>query len=472
MTYVDLDDTAVGGVRRRRLTVRRGFITVLASIVASGLTFASHNYFIHSFMALVKTTERRIEETVAMRYLHSRGLTSIQPLVLNRYHHQQPQDASEFLLGRTFVERSSTEVCTRFRPEKNDNQHKDLYYFQSNPGPEGFIYVKVPKSASTTLSAVNIRLSRRVGQRVYGSSNMYDNTNSTTAAATNTSSYCSSFQNHMVGAGHYYGNRNPLKSFLWGSVRDPASRAISRVFFQNSRGRQTVTEEMVLQYLQGAYNPQSGAITKGKGGFQLQYLTLQDKVRPIPDWYFFDPTEPTTVQEPRRLRAMVQRVLDDYDFLAVSERMDESLVTLQFLLNLTLGDILVSSSKVAGSFTYNAKNGTCAPLQRSYWSPTVTAHVTSDVWYAINYGDYLLYHAANRSLDQTIDAIGQNRFHQALQQYREAQRLVEAECHNKTFHQCSFDGQVQADKALEDCYAEDSGCGYRCIDELVQKMNW
>jgi hypothetical protein len=50
--------------------------------------------------------------------------------------------------------------------------------------------------------------------------------------------------------------------------------------------------------------------------------------------------------------------------------------------------------------------------------------LTSDAWYALNYGDYALYAAANHSLDLTIERLGKQRFEKALQMYRDAQKLV------------------------------------------------
>jgi hypothetical protein len=453
---------------------------------------------------------------------------SAEPLVLNQYHEYQQQQnhhndgatdatGSDSLnahtvladyatnLGKVYKEMPSTKICTFSRPIKNNNQHKDLYIYQGDGGgrgsntggnentnnnnnqvvgPQGFMYVKVPKSASTTLSGVNIRLSRGITQRVkvMRTSNNKTTTNATTTiddrqqTKSSTTEYCISFQSHVVGAGYHYGNRDRTKSFLWGSVRDPATRALSRVFFQFSRGDKAsnITDQDVLHFIQNGYHPQSGTITKGRGGFQLQYLTLQDKSRPVPDYYFYDPKQhPTTVQEPQRLEMMVRRVIQDYDFIAVSERIDESLVVLQFLLNLTLSDILVSSSKVGGSYSYNTKEKTCLPLQRPYASPNVLKYTTSDEWYAMNYGDYMLYHAANDSLDRTISsAIGHAKFDVALRRYQDAQRLIETECHDKTLTQCSSTGVVQTDKAADDCYTEDSGCGYKCIDDLAQKMGW
>jgi hypothetical protein len=52
----------------------------------------------------------------------------------------------------------------------------------------------------------------------------------------------------------------------------------------------------------------------------------------------------------------VQDVIMDFDFIGVTERMDESLVALQLLLGLRMGDMLSSSSKVAGTFPMAHRN--------------------------------------------------------------------------------------------------------------------
>jgi hypothetical protein len=75
--------------------------------------------------------------------------------------------------------------------QKSDQVHKHIY----KEPLEGLMYVKVPKIASSTLAGVNERIAMRQAKRLYG------NNNSTTL--------CTRFQDHMIGAAHYYGNRDP-----------------------------------------------------------------------------------------------------------------------------------------------------------------------------------------------------------------------------------------------------------------------
>ena len=46
----------------------------------------------------------------------------------------------------------------------------------------------------------------------------------------------------------------------------------------------------------------------------------------------------------------VKRVFQEYDFIGVSERFDESLVAMQLLLGIDVGDILYISSNVHGGY--------------------------------------------------------------------------------------------------------------------------
>jgi hypothetical protein len=229
------------------------------------------------------------------------------------------------------------------------------------------------------------------------------------------------------------------------------------------------TDDVVLLFLQNAYNPQSGTISKGQGGFTLSYLSLEPR---LADFYAWTKSYPTIVQRPDVLLDRVRRIIEGYDFLVVTERMDESLVALQLLLGLPVGDILSSSSKVGGGYSLEEKHDICIPLQKSFRSPAVKEYLASDQWYAINYGDYALYAAANRSLDLTIERLGKQRFEKALGLYRHAQNEVKGRCDKRTHFPCSVNGTPQSELAKRDCYQNDEGCGFRCINEVAAEQGW
>jgi hypothetical protein len=136
-------------------------------------------------------------------------------------------------LARAYTDQPP-EICSlqpaiRQQRQKSDQVHNHIY----KEPLEGLMYVKVPKTASSTLAGVNARIAMRQAKRLYG-----NNSTSTTT--------CTHFEDHMIGAAHYYGNRDPSRSFLWSSIRDPASRALSRIFYyQISQTGHPSTDETV-----------------------------------------------------------------------------------------------------------------------------------------------------------------------------------------------------------------------------------
>ena len=338
---------------------------------------------------------------------------------------------------------------------------------ESNPfvyqsPPEGFLYVQLPKAASSSFAAINARIAIRQGQR----QGHFPNRNGTTTTTTRMA--CTHEERHTWSVKRLYGNRNRQKSFLWTSIRDPASRALSRIGI----GRQNRTDEKIIMLLQKLQHPQWGTVSQGQGGFQLNYLSW----RTIPPYLFWTNKTPLFVKYTELVQLVITELLREYDFIALTERMDESLVVLQLLLNLPLGDILsVSSNLVQQEGTDDdTTRSKCQPNDTdTILSPVVQAYLQSDDWYAPNYGDYVLYAVVNASLDQTIQLLGSQRVDKALQRYRHAKQIVQERCGNDTHANMTIDpcwrlDQTQLAKQTQrtDCYLNGEGCGYSCIDEL------
>ena len=314
----------------------------------------------------------------------------------------------------------------------------------------GIMLVKVPKSASSTSAGVALRISERHGN-------------------------ISVTWKHDIASVKDYGNRHPTKSFLFGSVRDPASRTISHLSFAASLFQQTpITEDQMLARLQNSDNlprregnPRLGQ-SQGRGGPQIRFMSLQK----IPKYALWDPTHPTTVQNVTYARQLVKDIIHRYDFLLLVERMDESLVAMSMVMGVDVGDLLVVSSKIAGTYYYvpqRRKNPRCVKLQNPQVTETIQAYVKSKEWYAMNYGDYLLHSAVNKSLDLTIDRLGRHRFESTLRDYRRLKAMVDTVCANQIHLPCSSKGRPQPDLAKQSCYATDIGCGFPCIDNMLGK---
>ena len=348
------------------------------------------------------------------------------------------------------IQKTSTSLARVFLPRDIDfwctkSGYKRLEKTQKYPGPnshlfespKGLLYVKVPKAASSTMAGVIDRIAYNHGN-------------------------CDFQDKHvMQGADYYYSNRDRNASFLLGSIRDPGPRAISRIFFQQvSQEFQEPNDENVLKWLNDTERAQ-GTVSSGKGGFQLQYMSLDN----INRWSAFDWNHNTTVKNPEKVEQNVRRVIEQYDFIVVVERIDESLVVLQMLLGIDVGDLLTLDSKVQGSYYYTTTNG-CVRLVKSHVSPNVKEYLLSDVWYAQNYGDYLLHAAASASLDRTIEALGRDRVERGLVEYRRLKKMANEKCASKAIYACSADGVEERDKM--NCYKGDHGCGYSCINEMLK----
>ena len=159
------------------------------------------------------------------------------------------------------------------------------------------------------------------------------------------------------------------------------------------------------------------------------------------------------------------------------ERYDESLVALQLLLDLKPADILYLQSKGSGSYTHHSisraiagKSHACQKLQKSFVTPVVRRHLESDMWYAQNYGDFVLHAAVNASLDKTIEALGKERFRVSLEEFRYLKGEAEYKCSDSAIWPCSSTGDSQWNSSITNCYNKDEGCGYPCIDELTSRF--
>jgi hypothetical protein len=306
--------------------------------------------------------------------------------------------------------------------------------------------VKVPKAASSTAAGVTLRIQQEMMNR--------------------TERHCHVEYDHRLASS--YAKVNTRESFLWTSIRDPTQRALSRVFFtQVSFKGQEPTNELILQALQNPHE-KFGSVSLGQGGFQLRYTTLQ----PILANSAWRPENETLVLKPQRVVLSVKRIVESYGFVALVERMDESLVALSMLLRIPLTDVLISSSaKVAGS-SYFMRYGKCVKLVKAFTSPEVKTYLESKAWLAQNYGDILLHKVINKSLEKTIDQVfSRSAFEEKLKEYKRLKALDMQLCLPTTILPCSKDGINQVGPSRQNCYKEDYGCGYPCINAMLRNQS-
>ena len=308
---------------------------------------------------------------------------------------------------------------------------------------EGLLYVKTPKTGSSTVAGIVQRIARSEGKRLYH----------------NDSAVCSFRADHVIPR-ETFAERDRNLSFMFSTIRHPSKRAISRVFYTYVSQRNWSTSDASIMKALNKTSRHFGAISTGKGGHHMGYLSMK-KIKP---WSAWNASNVTQVLSPRNVHKNVQHIVNSYDFLMISERMDESLVALQLLLGVESGDILALPAKVSGEYSLGGKKE-CIKLMPSFTSPAIQTFLMSDEWYAKNYGDFLLYAAANRSLDLTIERLGRSRFDAAMSEYRRLMALVDEVCFPELIPRCSVTGERQFNATK--CYTKDAGCGFQCIDQLL-----
>jgi hypothetical protein len=144
--------------------------------------------------------------------------------------------------------------------------------------------------------------------------------------------------------------------------------------------------------------------------------------------------------------------------------MAESLVVLQLLLGLEDEDTIVLSSKQAGTYT-RGHNGKCQEIPKPTTTPDMRHYLATD--FVQGTYDFLLYAAANRSLDNTIAALGRDLVEQKVQHHWKLQQLAESTCTDQAMFPCSANGTRQIAASIQDCYHLDWGCGYPCVDRVL-----
>ena len=211
------------------------------------------------------------------------------------------------------------------------------------------------------------------------------------------------------------------------------------------------------------------------------YLSLQgdghkSKWKPwsVFRWDSDDNGTPTgTLFNPQLAQAYVENIIQEYDFLIITEELDLSLVVMSMLLygpdmdDRYLGDLITVSSKVHGSYFF--KHEVCHPLASSFRSESVQEYLESDTWYAQNYGDYLLHATAKASMERTIDELGRDKVERNLEELQRLKALVYDFCAEKVVPKCSKTGEVQENPSK--CYKKDWGCGYECVDEALRNLS-
>lgn len=170
------------------------------------------------------------------------------------------------------------------------------------------------------------------------------------------------------------------------------------------------------------------------------------------------------------LEWMETKIFDEYDFIGVTERFDESLAVMVLLWNLEPTDVIVLSAKKSGGYDDAGDTGRCNKIIKppQTLSPAVQEYISKE--HAVDNVDFLLWEAANLSLDRTIQQLGgPARVNTLVDEIRNLRKLAEYWCAHKAYFPCNSRGERQFERSEKSCYVQDAGCGYKCVGEVMAR---
>jgi hypothetical protein len=337
------------------------------------------------------------------------------------------------------------------------------------PAHEGILFQRPMKTGSTTLTGIVLRLVHNRGKQMGFEK-------------------CKHRCMHGLGVSYDFGHRDKTKSFLFSIIRDPQARALSQIFhFEVSTALREPTDEFLQNQLlvpaihvnflhdlkvRNYTDTSTLFLLRNKLARKLGYKSAQEQLQ------VQNQTSPNELRHAERLwkqwrlfghkfnvQTVIGHILEDYNFIAVTERMDESLVVLQMLLNLTTKEIVYTKARTGGSFSNGYATRPCIYILPSFTSPGMKRFFASEEWQLQIAADVELYKAVHKSLDRTIEALGRQEFEEKLVTFQAALKLASTHCAGRVRTMCSSGGEVIR-PVNTTCYFWGEGCDHDCIDEL------
>lgn len=294
------------------------------------------------------------------------------------------------------------------------------------PGTNGVMFMKLMKTGGSTATGITMRIAKHTAMR-----------------NDETFWICRGRWDHNW-AYDMLEHRLRNESFTWTLIRNPTKRIVSEFYhFEVSRENRSTSYESFAKYVEV---DRRAILTN----YYLRVLSI--KKIAISDSY-----APSVIND----------ILSDYDFIGITERMDESAVALMMLLRVPIGDILYLDAKGNGGYDDGIHLNTCYFIQRSKVTPKMKELFRSPFWKNVTKWDNLLYKAANRSLDLTIDRLGRDAFADNLAKFQHANKMARERCLTTEIFPCTSTGEKNPDAS---CLWSDSGCGYQCLNQIAEEL--
>jgi len=334
-------------------------------------------------------------------------------------------------------------------------EYGSVSYQNRGPAKEGFLFMRPLKTGSTSSIGMILRMLTNLAK---ATKNRNDDNNHHGNEEDGEEAMCKVRFTHGFGTPPFaqrFKNRHRAKSYLWTILRDPTLRSISHYYFMWVSLKKTPPTDADFKFYLTHY-PQmldyylhvlSTTPYKGRG--------IDDNKQKKGNSGNYDDDDDSKVA-----LKTAQTVMTEYDFIGITERFDESAVALMMLLGLELGDVLYLSVKQAGGFDWAFHE--CMYVHKPYISPTMKQYFSSDEWKERIRYDAMLYRAANRSLDLTIDMLGPATFYRNLKTYQSALKVANERCGHTVVHRCTEGGE-RVPATDNDCLWDNGTCAILLI---------
>ncbi|OEU06084.1 hypothetical protein FRACYDRAFT_256510 [Fragilariopsis cylindrus CCMP1102] len=334
----------------------------------------------------------------------------------------------------------------------------------SLPPTVGLLFIKPMKVGSSTASGIQLRISKNIAERrrdyiqqqhQHQLHNSYNNiTTSTNVIVTNSTDYPPKYNNvtssnsstTLLCSNHFwhshsalmFENRDRKQSFLWTLLREPTQRMMSEFYhFFVTRQHIEPTDDNLLALLSNSsIRHRNYYINLHTHRYGIGVVTLGDMLY---------------------LNAKVSGGYDDGGYKSTCYKI------------LKPPPIKDWSRRLKNYLYKNNNHTTINSRSRNNSNKLQLKQV--DPWMDQIEHDLALWEAANISLDRTIDALGRAHvFEPRLQQYRDAQAVVQKRCGNEAHFPCDHTTREKRKSKDTNCLFGDSGCAYQCLDQTAQDL--
>jgi Sulfotransferase family len=334
------------------------------------------------------------------------------------------------------------------------------------PASEGIFFHRPHKTGSTTMVGIILRL---VHSR----------------AKAKGFQRCKHRSMHGTARQYNYVMRDRSKSFLFSIIREPKARLISEFFHFDVTAfeKEPTDANFIVSLRNKGHNVYLKDLTNRQYVKKKQITDLDfAKSKGFADMKEFNASrfsgKPglSRLLQPQLVSSrifglhykpekVVQDILDDFNFIAIMERMDESLVVLQMLLGLTTKEILYTRARSSGTFSNGWKGRPCFFIMKSFITEGMKTFFSSEEFNLTIANDLLMYQAAYESLDRTIASLDPDIFAKNMAALKEGLKLAELNCKGRVRTMCDGGGNP-IPLMNRTCYIWGEGCDYECINEL------